>query len=57
VLFPTVNKNTTQARAKGVVDYHRRMLAAIRERDGDKAVQLFDEFIGQVSTTYFKTPK
>jgi GntR family transcriptional repressor for pyruvate dehydrogenase complex len=53
VLFPTVNKNTTKARAKGIIDYHRRMLAAIRSRDGDKAVQLFDQFIGEVGTAYF----
>jgi GntR family transcriptional repressor for pyruvate dehydrogenase complex len=53
VLFPTVNKNTTQPRAKSVLNYHRRMLVAIRDRDGDKAVQLFDEFIGRVSMAYF----
>jgi len=53
VLFPTVNKNTTASRAKGVLDYHRKMLAAIRSRDGDKAVQLFDEFIRGVSIAYF----
>jgi GntR family transcriptional repressor for pyruvate dehydrogenase complex len=56
VLFPTVNKNTTESRAKSVVAYHRRMLGAIRSRDGDKAVQLFDEFIGRVSVSYFGSP-
>jgi len=53
VLFPTVNKNTTKSRAKEVIDYHRRILAAIRERDGDKAVQLFDRFIDRVRAAYF----
>ncbi len=57
VLFPTVNRDATPARGKSVVDYHRRMLTVLRERDGDKAVQLFDTLIEQVSATYFGVPK
>jgi GntR family transcriptional repressor for pyruvate dehydrogenase complex len=55
-LFPTVNRNTTKARTKSVIEYHRKMLAALRERDGDRAIALFDGFIGAVSVAYFGDP-
>lgn len=55
VLFPTVNGKNTQARAKGVLDYHRRTMNAIREHDGDKVVKLFDDFIDHVGAAYFGT--
>ncbi len=53
VLYRPVNEGTTPAIARGVIEHHRSLLAAIRDKDDDRVRQVLLPFLERVRQSFF----